>query len=101
MRKADNLPPLCAVVTKSGKLNFLEPTGAVQACNGTALLLPFTSNTVLSYTRIAHGKDDYRGRERRLRVFENGVLRRIFVPRRCEVKGEWSKLSNEELNDLY
>ena len=37
MRKADNLPPSCAVVTKSGNLNFLEPSGPVQACNGTAL----------------------------------------------------------------
>jgi hypothetical protein len=37
MRKADNLPPSCAVVTKSGNLNFLEPSGSVQACNGTAL----------------------------------------------------------------
>ena len=35
------LPPSCAVVTKSGNLNFLEPSGPVQACNGTALLLPF------------------------------------------------------------
>ena len=31
------LPPSCAVVTKSGKLNFLEPSGPLQACNGTAL----------------------------------------------------------------
>jgi len=36
------LPPSCAVVTKSGSLNFLEPSGPVQACNGTALPLPFT-----------------------------------------------------------
>jgi hypothetical protein len=40
-------------------------------------------------------------RERRLRVFENGVLRRIFGPRRDEVTGEWRKLHNEEINDLY
>jgi len=39
--------------------------------------------------------------ERRLRVFENRVLRRIFGPRRDEVTGEWRKLYNEELNDLY
>jgi hypothetical protein len=38
--------------------------------------------------------------ERRLRVFENRVLRRIFVPRRDEVRREWRKLHNEELNDL-
>ena len=39
--------------------------------------------------------------ERKLRVFENMVLRRIFGPRRDEVKEEWRRLHNEELNDLY
>ena len=39
--------------------------------------------------------------ERRLRVSENRVLRRIFVSKRDEVTGEWRKLHNEELNDLY
>jgi len=39
--------------------------------------------------------------ERRLRVFENGVLRRVFGPKRDEVTGEWRKLHNEELSDLY
>jgi hypothetical protein len=39
--------------------------------------------------------------ERRLRVFENGVLWRIFEPKRDEVTGERRKLHNEELNDLY
>jgi hypothetical protein len=39
--------------------------------------------------------------EHRLRVFENRVLRRIFVPKRNEVTGEWRKLHNEELHDLY
>jgi len=39
--------------------------------------------------------------ERRLGVFENGVLRRIFGPKRDEVTGEGRKLHNEELNDLY
>ena len=39
MIKADNLPPFCAVVTKSGNLNFLEPSGPVQACNGSAFFL--------------------------------------------------------------
>jgi len=34
-------------------------------------------------------------------VFENRVLRRIFEPKRDEVKGEWRKLHNDELNDLY
>jgi len=39
--------------------------------------------------------------ERRLRVFESWVLRRIFEPKRDEVTGGWRKLHNEELNDLY
>jgi hypothetical protein len=39
--------------------------------------------------------------ERRLRVFENRVLRRVFGPKRDEVTGKWRKLHNEELNDLY
>jgi len=39
--------------------------------------------------------------ECRLGVFENRVLRRIFGPKRDEVTGEWRKLHNEELNDLY
>jgi hypothetical protein len=40
-------------------------------------------------------------KERKLKVFENRVLRRIFGPRRDEVTGEWRRLHNEELNDLY
>ena len=39
--------------------------------------------------------------ERKLRVFENMVLRRIFGSRRDEVTGEWRRLHNEELSDLY
>jgi hypothetical protein len=39
--------------------------------------------------------------ERRLRVFENRVLRRIFCPKRDEVTREWIKLHNDELHDLY
>ena len=34
-------------------------------------------------------------------MFENRLLRRIFGPKRDEVTGEWRKLHNEELNDLY
>jgi hypothetical protein len=39
--------------------------------------------------------------EHRLRVFENRVLRRIFGPKRDEVTGEWRKVHNEELHNLY
>ena len=39
--------------------------------------------------------------ERKLRLYENMVLRRIFGPRRDEVTGNWRRIYNEELNDLY
>jgi len=39
--------------------------------------------------------------EPRLRVYENRLLRRLFGSKRDEVTGEWRKLHNEELNDLY
>jgi hypothetical protein len=39
--------------------------------------------------------------ERRLWLFETGVLGRIFGPKRDDVTGEWRNLHNEELNDLY
>jgi hypothetical protein len=39
--------------------------------------------------------------EHRLRVFENRVLRRIFGPKGEEVTGEWRKLRNKQLHDLY
>jgi len=47
VHKADNLPPSCAVVTKSGNLNFLEPSVPLQACDGTAFF----------YWRIQHLKE--------------------------------------------
>jgi hypothetical protein len=39
--------------------------------------------------------------EHRLGVFENRVLRKMFGPNRDEVTGEWRKLQNKELHDLY
>jgi hypothetical protein len=39
--------------------------------------------------------------EQRLRMFENRVLRRIFGPNRDEATGDWRRLHNDELNDLY
>jgi hypothetical protein len=40
-------------------------------------------------------------KERRLRVFENRVLRRIFGPKRDEVIGMWRTIHNEEMSNLY
>jgi len=55
VRKADNLPPSCAVVTQSGKLNFSEPSGPLQACTG--LLYPFY-NDKTKLTKLKRGEND-------------------------------------------
>jgi len=49
-----NLPTSCAVVMKSGNLNFLEPSGPVQECNGIALLLPFNVILCLPQRTTSH-----------------------------------------------
>jgi len=49
VRKADNLPPSCAVVSKSVSLNFLDSSGPLQACNGTALPFTLTSGKQLEH----------------------------------------------------
>ena len=60
---------------------------------------------VCTYTYCSEFRDVSRVKtlreERKLRVLENMVLRRIFGARRNEVTGEWRRLHNEELNDLY
>jgi hypothetical protein len=58
MRKADNLTIILCRVMKSGNLNFLEPSGPLQACNGTALPLhTFDANgkilTIIGHARTA------------------------------------------------
>jgi len=53
---------------------------------------------------VLHGCEIWsltRREEKKLKVFENMVFRRIFGPRRNEVTGKWRRLHNEELNDLY
>ena len=68
------------------------------------LTTPFHKNTHVkkhSYERHASSGDKTFIRRRRLRVFENSVLRRIFGPKRDKVTGEWRKLHNEELKGLY
>jgi hypothetical protein len=48
------LPPSCAVVMKSGNLDFLEPSGSLQACNGTALRLPLQDPIVSALTECTN-----------------------------------------------
>ena len=64
MHKADNLPPSCAVFTKSAKLNFLEPSGPVQASNRTALPFFFSwdTNMYASFTDLIPKEGMIKGR---------------------------------------
>jgi len=59
MRKADNVPTYCAVVTKSGNLNLLETSGPLQAYKGAELPLPSRTRRMLDFPefkdRIANG----------------------------------------------
>jgi hypothetical protein len=57
--------------------------------------------TCLITAQIESATDSLLREERRLRVFENRVLRRIFGPKRDEVTGEWRRLHNKELHGLY
>jgi hypothetical protein len=68
------------------------------------LLLLITIYKIIILTVVLYGFETWSltlREEHRLRVFENRVLRRIFGPQRDEVTGEWRKLHNEELRDVY
>jgi hypothetical protein len=65
---------------------------------------PHTNNIFMIYYIMIYGCETRSltlMEEHRLRVFENRVLRRVSGPKRDEVTGEWRKLHNEELRDLY
>jgi hypothetical protein len=61
----------------------------------------FFSNFIYGYIIKRYFQQRVKRLFRRLRVFENRVLRGIFGPKRDEATGEWRRLHNEELNDLY
>jgi hypothetical protein len=68
------------------------------------LLQKYLINTFPDYSVVLYGCETWSvtlREEHRLRVFENTVLRRIFGPKRDEMTGDWRKLHNEELHNLY
>jgi ribosomal protein S21 len=77
---------------KSGNLNFLEPSGPLRACNGTALLFFYYGFGTWSVALTE---------KRRLRVFEGRVLRRVFGPQKEEVMEERRILNNMRVYALY
>ena len=73
------LPPSCAVVTKSGDLNFLEPSGPVQACNGTSLpfLLPWLLDHTQRPTTVDRTPlDEWSARRRDLHLTTHNIHKR-------------------------
>jgi hypothetical protein len=76
VRKADNLPPSCAVVMKSGSLNFLEPSRPVQTCNGTDLPLLVIIVPLMLRTHL-HPQVATWINGRSQRTFEEAVIFRI------------------------
>ena len=82
--------------------NPLEPSSEFSAVHISNLKIKIYRTIILPV--VLYGCESWSltlRQERRLRVFENGVLRRIFGPKRDEVTGEWRKLHNEELKGLY
>jgi len=55
VRRADNLPPTCAVVTKSENFNFLEFSGPLRACNGTAFYKRTTNSVKHECRNVGNG----------------------------------------------
>jgi len=72
--------------------SFLFKNLKIKICR--TIILPFVLYGCETWSLILR-------EERRLRVFENRVLRRIFGPKRDDVTEEWRKLYNVKLNDLY
>ena len=72
------LPPSCAVVMTSGNLNFLEPSGPPQACNGTAL--PFTFNTASVSRRITENLQIYSNTKKRIYLWYRRIWSLIGFP---------------------
>jgi len=95
------LPPSCAVVTKSGNLNFVEPFGPVQACNGTALPSSsrlcynlqsghYTSLTAPNFQHTAtQERDDQCGNQHCSREL---LVMGIVVPETCWAHKKYNKI---------
>jgi hypothetical protein len=74
-------------------------------CNATKRKTSFAlTDKIITFPVVLYGCETWSltlREEHRLRVFENRVLRKIFVPKRDQVIGGWRKLHNEELHNLY
>ena len=106
-------PHVCCFIRSSAKLMEMVPSVGGRDLTNILVRRGDISSVILSHTKIyrtiicptvLYGCETWSlilREERRLRVFENRVLRRIFGPKRDEVPREWRKIHNEELNDMY
>ena len=96
------LPPLCAVVMKSGNLNFLEPSGPLQACNGTDL--PYTKRQrreVLSLSRQTECTRSGSWRRSALDAGEWSTSAFGHITTAREPRCLWNRRLGEPLNILW
>ena len=87
LRNLKKLKPDRSPSTEANRQSFLRRPGPIRGCRANDDDEDETWSLTLR-------------EERRLRLFENRVLRRIFGPKRDEVTGEWRKLHKEEINPL-
>jgi hypothetical protein len=87
-------PKMATFITTSVRSSNHTKSTDVNLNRGKAIILPVVLYGCETWSLTLR-------EEHRLRVFENRVLRRIFGLKRDEVTGEWRKLHNEELRDLY
>ena len=96
-------PSECGVSERGFEPSIMSrpwPTGGCCAIENKLSLEMAREKLVIGYSFLYTRSLTLR-EERRLRVFENRVLRRVFGPKRDDVTREWRKQHNEELNDLY
>ena len=93
------------VIVAEGYIRWVCARARVCVCVCVCIYIYIHTHThTHTHTHILYGCETWSltlREERRLRVFENRVLRRVFGPKRDEVTGEWRKLHNEDLSDLY
>ena len=85
------LPPSCTVVTKSVSLNFLEPSGPFQACNGTDLPLPLLLINCIFFPLVFYERricSVIVAGKCKLRIFEKGEVAEKFMPKRVKLRKE-------------
>jgi hypothetical protein len=97
------LPQSCTVVTKSGNLNFLEPSGPLQACNGTALPA-FTQNIILFYPRLNDGTSNLNSGANSVHHWRPLNMSLLMKLKKCIIRNIWTlhkEINSQRFHLLY